>query len=44
MEPEVKYLIRKGFPIVPLLTRINSIPRIDTYFFNIVLTFTPSFS
>jgi hypothetical protein len=46
--PEVQCRIQKGPPIIPILSRINSIPRIDTYFFkihsNIVLSSTPVYS
>ena len=46
MEPGSSMLIHKGSPIIPILGRINPIPRIDTYFtnvhFNIVLPSTPS--
>ena len=45
MDPEVQYCIHKDTPIIPILRRINPIPRIDTYFFkihsNIVLPSTP---
>ena len=41
--PKVQYRIHKGFQIIPILSRINPIPRIDTYFFkvhsNIALSF-----
>ena len=37
--------LSKGTPIIPILSRINPIPRIDAYFFkihsNIVLPSTP---
>ena len=33
--PEAQYRIHKGSPITPILNEIKSIPRIDTYFFNI---------
>ena len=35
MEPEVQCRIHKGSPIIPILSRINPIPRIDTYFFKV---------
>ena len=42
--PEVQCCIHKGSPIIPILSRINPIHRINTYFFkihsNIVLPFT----
>ena len=45
MNPEVQCRIHKGSPIIPILSRINPIPRIDTYLFkvhfNIVLPSTP---
>jgi hypothetical protein len=34
-KPEVQCCINKGFPIIPILGRINPTPRIDTYFFKI---------
>ena len=46
--PEVQYRILKGSPIIPILSRINKIPRIDNCFFmihfNIVLQSTPRLS
>ena len=43
--PEVQCRIHKGSPIIPILSRINQITRIDTYLFkvysNIVLPSTP---
>ena len=37
--------IQKGYPIIPILSRVNEIPHINTYFFkvhsNIVLSSTP---
>ena len=33
--PEVQFRIYKGSPVIPILSRINQIPRIDTYFFKI---------
>ena len=43
--PEVQCRIHKGSPIIPILGRINAIPRIDTYLFkfhsNIFLPSTP---
>ena len=33
--PEVQCHIHKGSPIIPILSRINPIPRIDTHFFKI---------
>ena len=43
--PEVQCRIHKGSPIIPILSRINPISRIDTYLFkvhsNIVLPSTP---
>ena len=33
--PEVQYRIHKGSPVIPILGRINLVPRIDTYFFKI---------
>ena len=43
--PEVQYRIHNGSPITPILSRINPIPHIDTYFFkihsNIVFPSTP---
>ena len=43
--PEVQCCIHKGSPIIPVLSRINSIPHIITYFFkvlsDIVLPSTP---
>ena len=45
MNPEVQCRIHKGSPIIPILSRINPIPHIDTYLFkvhfNIVLLSTP---
>ena len=42
---EVQCHIHKGSPVIPILSRINSIPHIDTYLFkvhsNIVLPSTP---
>jgi hypothetical protein len=35
--PEVQCRTHKVSPIVPILSRINHIPRIDTYFFKIIL-------
>ena len=35
MEPGSPYRIHKGSPIIPVLSRINPIPRIDTDFFRI---------
>ena len=32
--PEVQCRIQKGFPIIPILSRINPIPRIEAYFFS----------
>ena len=32
---EVQYRIHKGYPVIPILSQINPIPRIDTYFFKI---------
>ena len=44
-KPEVQCLIQKGPPIIPILSRVNPIPRIDTYsfkiHFNIVLPSMP---
>ena len=44
-KPEVQWRIHKGSPIIPILSRIKSFPRIDTYLFkvhsNIVLPSTP---
>ena len=36
MEPGGSSRIHKGSPIIPILNRINPIPRIDTYFFKIL--------
>jgi len=33
--PEVQCTIYKGSPVIPILARINPIPRIDIYFFKI---------
>ena len=33
--PEVQCHIHKGSPIIPILSRINPIPRIDTNFFKV---------
>jgi hypothetical protein len=33
--PEAECSIHKGSPIIPILSQINLIPRIDTYFFMI---------
>ena len=33
--PEVQFRIHKGFPIIPVLSWLNPIPHIDTYFFRI---------
>ena len=33
--PEVQYRIHKSFPIIPILSQINPVPRMDTYFFKI---------
>ena len=33
--PEVQCRFHKGSPIIPILSRINSVPRIDTYFFKV---------
>jgi len=33
--PEVQCRIHKGSPIIPILSRINTIPRIDTYLFKV---------
>ena len=33
--PEVQCRIHKGSPIIPILSRINPIPRIDTYLFKV---------
>ena len=33
--PEVQYRIHKGSPAIPILSGINPIPYIDTYFFKI---------
>ena len=33
--PEVQYRIIKGSSIIPILWKINHIPRIDTYLFNV---------
>ena len=33
--PEVQCRIHKGSPIIPILSRINPFPRIDTYFFKV---------
>ena len=45
MDPEFQCSIRKNSPVIPILSQINPIPRIDNYFFmihfNIVLPFTP---
>ena len=45
MNPEVQCHIHKGSPIIPILSQINPITRIDTYLFkvhsNIVLPSTP---
>ena len=35
MDLEVQCRIQKGPPIIPILSRINQIPRINTYFFQI---------
>ena len=35
MEPWVQFRIHKVSPITPILSRINQIPCIDTYFFKI---------
>ena len=35
MDPEVQWPIHKGSPIIPILSRINPIPRIDTYLFKV---------
>ena len=44
--PEVQYRIHKGSPIIPILSRVNPIPRIDAYFLkihsNIVFPSTPT--
>ena len=41
MESEIKCRIHKGSPVIPILSRINPIPRTDAYFlkihFNIVV-------
>ena len=29
--------VHKGSPIIPILSRINPIPRIDSYFFKVIL-------
>ena len=45
MEPGGQYRIHKGSPVIPILSRINLIPRIDTCLFkvhsNIVFPSTP---
>ena len=42
----VQCCIHKGSPVIPILSRIDPIPRIDTHFFktqsNIVLPSTPN--
>ena len=35
MEPKVQCRIHKGSPIIPILSQINSIPCVDTYFLKI---------
>ena len=35
MEPEGSCRIHKGSQIIPILSRINPIPRIDTYLFKV---------
>ena len=39
----IQWHIHKGSPIIPIMSRINPVPRIDTYFFkihsNIILSF-----
>ena len=43
--PEVQCRIREGSPIIHILTRINPVPRINTYFFKIHSNhFLPSLS
>ena len=37
MEPIGSMLHSQGSPIIPILSRINPIPRIDTYLFKIIL-------
>ena len=45
MNPEVQRRIHKSSPTIPIVSRNNTIPRIDTYLFkihsNIVLPSTP---
>ena len=41
MNPEVKCHIHKGSPIVSILSRIDPIPRIDTYFLRSILILSP---
>ena len=35
MKPKVECRIHKGSPIIPILSRINPIPRIDTHLFKV---------
>ena len=35
--PEVQYRIHNGTPIIAILSRINHIPRIYIYFFNVLI-------
>ena len=37
MKPEGSNHIQKGSPIVPILSRINPIPHIDSYFLKVLL-------
>ena len=39
--PEVQCRIHKGSPVVPILSRINPLARIDTYFFKIHSNIVP---